>query len=493
MSAGTRIIESVFDSRLYDYFAPSDTPESRAVIETVVAAARAENRAAARRLRSIGELFEMRRAERGEEEHWAVDTWAAVGAEVAAALRISLGKAGSYIGYGLAMRRLPRVAAVFAAGDIDMQAFQTIVYRTELVSDADAMAGLDRRIAEWAARWQSMSRGRLARELDCMVRAHDPDAVRRIRERARDRDVSIWDNKDGTADVSGRLFATDAHLVDKRLDELAATVCDDDPRTRDNRRADALGALAAGAVRLMCRCGKATCPAGVPVGSNVVIHVVAEKATLEGRSERPGYLLGADSLISAELLRELAASAKLRTLMDAASAPAEGGYRPSRALADFVRARDLTCRAPGCDRPATDCDLDHTIPHADGGHTHASNLKALCRFHHILKTFWGWRDQQSRDGTVIWTLPDGQTHVTTPGSAVLFPALASPAGGAPVVAESRRSPTQSGRSEMMPLRKTTRSANRTHRIAAERAHNRAARLGLSTNSVPNPEADDPPF
>jgi len=24
---------------------------------------------------------------------------------------------------------------------------------------------------------------------------------------------------------------------------------------------------------------------------------------------------------------------------------------PSHALADFVRARDLTCRAPGCDRP----------------------------------------------------------------------------------------------------------------------------------------------
>ena len=35
------------------------------------------------------------------------------------------------------------------------------------------------------------------------------------------------------------------------------------------------------------------------------------------------------------------------------------------------------------------------------------------------------------DGTVIWTLPDGQIHVTTPGSALLFPALRAPTGTLP--------------------------------------------------------------
>jgi hypothetical protein len=40
-----------------------------------------------------------------------------------------------------------------------------------------------------------------------------------------------------------------------------------------------------------------------------------------------------------------------------------------------VRCRDLTCRWPGCDVPAMRCDLDHTIPHAKGGPTHAGNLK----------------------------------------------------------------------------------------------------------------------
>ena len=80
---------------------------------------------------------------------------------------------------------------------------------------------------------------------------------------------------------------------------------------------------------------------------------------------------------------------------------------PRKALADFVRCRDLTCRWPGCDRPAYDCDVDHTIPYADGGPTHASNLKCYCRTHHLVKTFWGWRDRQLPDGTVILTSPAG--------------------------------------------------------------------------------------
>jgi hypothetical protein len=92
-------------------------------------------------------------------------------------------------------------------------------------------------------------------------------------------------------------------------------------------------------------------------------------------------------------------------------------------LADVVRCQDLTCRFPGCDRLAVGRDLDHTIPYGDGGRTPASNLKCLCRVHHLIKTFWGWRDRQLPDATVIWTSPSGQTYVTTPGSALLFPSL----------------------------------------------------------------------
>ena len=155
----------------------------------------------------------------------------------------------------------------------------------------------------------------------------------------------------------------------------------------------------------------------------VVIHVIAEQASVEGRSATPAAMLvdGLEGLLPAEVIAELAKSARL--VLGNPPAGPESGYTPSAKLADFVRCRDLTCRAPGCDRPAIGCDIDHTIPYAQGGATHASNLKCLCRTHHLLKTFWDWHDEQLPDGTIIWGLPDGHTYVTTPGSALLFPSL----------------------------------------------------------------------
>ena len=126
----------------------------------------------------------------------------------------------------------------------------------------------------------------------------------------------------------------------------------------------------------MCRCGGADCPAAGkahPKGS-VVIHVVAEKSALDGTSDEPAHVVGSDVLIPAEVLRELAENAARRPVIPPCDTPPEAGYRPSRALADFVRCRDLTCRAPGCEQPAIGCDIDHTVPYDKGGETHASKL-----------------------------------------------------------------------------------------------------------------------
>jgi uncharacterized protein DUF222 len=139
--------------------------------------------------------------------------------------------------------------------------------------------------------------------------------------------------------------------------------------------------------RLACRCGLSHCPAAAdPVSAAVVIHVVAGAATVKGTGQTPGSLIGTDGLIPAEVVAQLARSATLRPLTHPSDGQPEAGYRASEALADFVRCRDLTCRFRGCDRPALRCDIDHTIAFADGGRTHASNLKCLCRLHHVLTT-----------------------------------------------------------------------------------------------------------
>ncbi|WP_328355851.1 HNH endonuclease [Mycobacterium sp. NBC_00419] len=487
----------MFDSPFHDYWEPPVSAASEDLIARLCGASRAENRAGASRLRAVCELFEMRRVQRGERADWAVDTWAAVGAEVAAALRVSLAKAGSLMNYGLAMLRLPAVAAVFEAGDIDVGVFAAIVFRTELITDESAMAAVDAELAARVGRWPSMTRGRLNSEIDRVVVRHDRDAVRRVRERAQERHVSVWDKGDGTAELDGVLVSSDAAALDTRLDGLAGTVCGDDPRTVEQRRADALGALAVGMDRLACRCGNPDCPAGErPANQGVVIHVVAEQATVEGRSQAPGYLMGTNALISAELVAELARTAKQRPLFDFTGSPAEAGYRPSQGLADFVRARDLTCRAPGCDRPATDCDLDHTIPYPLGP-THAGNLKCLCRVHHLLKTFWGWRDEQLPDGTVIWRIPGGSTYITTPGSVFLFPTLVAPTPSRHQGGHREACEPGEQRGVMMPRRTRTRAQNRAHAITTERTRNhndrRTRHAAILGTPPPDNDADPPPF
>ena len=90
------------------------------------------------------------------------------------------------------------------------------------------------------------------------------------------------------------VHATDAAAFDQRLNALAATVCDADPRTKERRRADATGALARGEAQLACQCGSDDCAAAAErnAASAAVIHVLAERATVDGTSDHPGYLAG---------------------------------------------------------------------------------------------------------------------------------------------------------------------------------------------------------
>lgn len=69
-----------------------------------------------------------------------------------------------------------------------------------------------------------------------------------------------------------------------------------------------------------------------------------------------------------------------------------------------IRARDGTCRFPGCRRSAHRVDLDHTVSFPRGL-TVRYNLGGLCRRHHRTKTAGAWRLEQELDGhgTMTWT------------------------------------------------------------------------------------------
>jgi hypothetical protein len=255
------------------------------------------------------------------------------------------------------------------------------------------------------------------------------------------------------------------------------------------RRVDGLMALSELRETLDCQCGQDQCtatPTPAPAApTQVIVHVLAEQATIDGTGDTPAYLPG-HGPVPAAAVRELLGNGRARTRplnVPSADTPPEPGYRPSRALSAFLMFRDLTCRFPGCSHPADKCDYDHTIPWPQG-RTHASDLKSYCRHHHLLKTFWGgpggWNDVQYPDGTVEFTSPSGRRYTTTPLGALFFPRLATPTGdhrprGAPP-------PETRAKTWAMPLRRRSRAADKAARIAHERAINRA-----------NMDANPPPF
>ncbi|MGA5461839.1 DUF222 domain-containing protein [Mycobacterium sp. NPDC050041] len=513
-----------------------ELPESAdaEVCEAITGWARIEAAACARKHAAMAELFTRRTGcDTAEDRNiWWVDPDAAVGAEIGAAQNISSGLALFQTHRAVALRdRLPQVAALFADGQITELLVRTLVSRTNLITDPDVMAKVDTELAAQARRFGPQSAKKTEAAIDAVVEMHDAGAVRRVRTAMRRRDVvtSTDGEEPGMASVWARLYAGDAAGLAHRLDEMARAVCDDDPRTLSERRADALGALGAGATILACACSETDCPAtsDTPTPTrNTIVYVITnesegeaadadadaeagpdeaaadteadEKPASDAISAEPvapaeaapasqpaaaptrtsprrrpmAFVLGAGILPTA-LLAETTGTARRRTVRHPGDAAPEPRYTPSRALADYIRCRDLTCRFPGCDKPADRADIDHTIPYP-AGPTHASNLKCLCRFHHLLKTFWcgpsGWTDVQYPDGTIVWTAPTGHTYTTRPGSALIFPTLCRPTGNLPPPPDTSP-PDNMFRGLKMPTRRRTRAQNRAQRIAAERKLN----------------------
>ena len=461
--------------------------------------ARAENMAAARKLAVMAELFDRRTGlpTAAERELWWIDPQAAVATEVAAAVNVSTGMALHQTNRGVALRdRLPRVAALFEAGLVSDLLVRTIVSRTYLIEDDAAMAAVDADLAERVTRWGALSVKKTEHAIDELVERHDPGAVRRTLAACAQETVVFGCPTDpaGITTIWARVNAADAAVMEANVEAMARSVCDADPRSMDQRRSHALAARTNGTA-YGCRCGDPDCSGGVPGDAparNAVVYAVADEHTLDAATNppaeaaaeperrespparpKPAYLFGAGIMPNA-LLGAVVERARIREVRHpgADSAP-EPRYAPSRGLAEFVRCRDLTCRFPGCDKPAQVCDIDHTVAYPVGP-THPSNLKCLCRFHHLLKTFWtalgGWRDRQLPDGTIVWTSPTGHTYATYPGSRYLFPTLCEPTAtlwtGEPPTVQ-----TTGDRGVMMPKRRHTRAHNTAKAKATERKLN----------------------
>ena len=153
----------------------------------------------------------------------------------------------------------------------------------------------------------------------------------------------------------------------------------------------------------------------------------ADTPPAHGSSRGPGPPARPDPAAPLSAIATVALQAAARALdhalAQAAADTAAGGcahteespaYRPPPRLREQVTARDLTCRFPTCGQPAWRADLDHTMPHDQGGRTCKCNLGGRCRKHHILKQDPRWKLEQGPHGEFTWTTPAGRTYTASP-------------------------------------------------------------------------------
>jgi len=373
--------------------------------------------------------------------------------EVAAALHLAPGTAQARIDRARALTgRLAATGAALHAGRLPYWHAAHLADQLEDRTDPVAAAVQARVLARAGGKTYPQFR-RLVRET---LAAVDPQtAAERHATAAAQRDVEVWDLPDAMAQLVATGPAPAVYSVAQAIGAFAqAAKTPDDQRTAGARRFDTLidllaagsdatydagdgassggragsdagggaggGAAGGGAgagARGGARGGAAgAAPGGLPTGQGrpLKVGLLIDLPTAVGLAEHPAELAGYGP-IPAPVARALAADAEWTAfLLDAVKGHLDAlgttKYRPSQALRDLIVARDRSCRHPGCGWPAEQCDIDHAIPHDQGGCTDKLNCGAFCRRHHRLKTHTDWRIRRDPDGTVTWRSAAGLTH-----------------------------------------------------------------------------------
>jgi hypothetical protein len=81
------------------------------------------------------------------------------------------------------------------------------------------------------------------------------------------------------------------------------------------------------------------------------------------------------------------------------------------AMRDLMRLHSSTCIFPGCNRPATWCQIDHLTDWQHGGTTTAANAGPMCARHNQLKN----------SGFTVWRDPNGVYHTYHPDGTEIAP------------------------------------------------------------------------
>ncbi|MCK9823705.1 HNH endonuclease [Nocardioides cavernae] len=357
-------------------------------------------------------------------------------AELGAVLGMSTTSAKKLIGHALELRhRLPRLWAQVQSGAVPAWKARSVAettIHTVPTLTVEAAAHVDAQVAAVAGRIGPAQLDRLVAETIKRFELAAPDPpedpedghlhVDPRHATLNDEDVDFggtmhFDAVLGIADALdlGHAIAQDA-AVQKALGSTESL---------DVRRSKALGNLARAQTALDLA-GAGAEPTKQPPAREVVVHTHFD-ATAVGETTvfgPTGRMENLQRLVLLEQLQGWCADTRtkvtIKPVIDLTTELSAPGYDIPQWLREQIALRDGTCVYPWCTRPARRADVDHIVEYdheaeAEGrpqpGPTTTSNLAALCRSHHRLKTHSAWTYAMVAPGVFEWTSPHGHRYL----------------------------------------------------------------------------------
>jgi Domain of unknown function (DUF222)/HNH endonuclease len=300
------------------------------------------------------------------------------------------------------LEELPAIQAAFGRGELS--------YSQVRAMSRVATPELEERLLE-------LARHATASQLERVLRAYRGVVARELTAEDfanGDRYLVCDHDTDGSVLIRGRLPAEEGELV------MSALACARDslrdagvPAGRRDAGVAAGGSSPsnADAIVLMSETllGSALSSEGND-GYQVIVHVDA--ASLAGSDDgEPGACnLEHGQLLHPETARRLACDTSVVRILERDGRPLSVGRKTRSvppALRRALRARDRTCRFPGCDQRRF-LHAHHVEHWARGGRTELANLVQLCWHHHRLVHEGGYTLERGQAEALIFRRPDGR-------------------------------------------------------------------------------------
>lgn len=381
----------------HDYDAdPSDFGAGR--IDAIAGLDKVVRRAQAMQAQQIAALDKERSA--GSHLNTGYDPSLSLIGELGMARNISPGAAGNQYGFAVGLARMPRTAAVFAAGGISESAARSVV-RESIGLDGEQVSRLDQRIADRLPGLTARKAAALARYATIEI---DADAaLKRAMRNRKDRFVSLFPESDGVAVLKVRGPAEQLLAAYNALDLVAQQQrAAGDTRKVGQIMCDVFVERVTGTVKAQ--------------GTGVEIGLIMTAGTLLGNEGQPPILKGFGP-ISPELALAIIAQAQQSWIRRLFTDPVDGSLADcdqrrrqfTGKVKKIVLGRDLSCRQPGCGSKIRH--IDHILAYMHGGPTIRDNGQGLCGRSHTLKHLPNW-NITTRDGSIIWTTPTGHRYAS---------------------------------------------------------------------------------